>query len=205
MCYFAPMKSLLRVLVFAVNNFGPLIGFYVINSFYGFRTAILVSIAIVVVEVLYKLIRKREFTGFFWFSVLITLVFGALDLWVQTPIFFRYESVITNIITGIYFGMTLRPSSKSFIQEWVEKKEGKPLENPTRILRTRLVTGVWTFYFFAKAAFYLYVNQHYSYEQAFWIRTTIGTGSFYALLGISIFWSRPILNFLQRFYRQSGN
>jgi intracellular septation protein A len=191
------MEMIKRLLAFALSNFGPLIVFYGVNSFYGIRVAVIASITFSFLEIIYKLIKKTPFSGFFKFSVCITVVFGILDLCIQTPIFFKYEAAITNIITGIYFGMTLK-GSRSFIQEWIEKKNGKPLTSPNSILRARILTVVWTSYFFIKAGFYTYIGANYSIEEAMLIRTGAGTISFYALLGVSIFFGRPILNFFQK-------
>lgn len=190
------MEQVIRILKFAISNFAPLIVFYAVNHYYDLRTAIIAAIAVSAIEIGFKLITKTPFTGFFKFSVLVTAVFGALDLAIKTPIFFQYEAAVTNVITGIYFGMTVR-ASKSFIQEWVEKKNGKPVTDGNAILRCRILTIVWTVYFFLKAAIYVYVSSHYSLEQAVVIRSGLGSASFYGLLAISIFFGKPILVFFQ--------
>ena len=190
------MKSVVRILKFAFDNFGPLIVFYAVNRSFGLRSAVVASAAISALEIVWKFYRKAPFTGFFKFSVVVTVVFGVLDLWVKTPIFFRYEASLSNVVTGVYFGMTVR-SAKSFIQEWIEKRDGKPMTDADAILRCRMLTVVWTAYFFAKAGIYGYLSTRYSMEEAMLIRSTAGTASFYALLALSIFAGRPVLVFLQ--------
>ena len=191
------MNQLMKIIQFAFNNFGPLIVFYGVNHFYGLRTAIISSIVFSVVEVVYLFIKKIPFTGFLRFSVLITLIFGTFDLLLKTPIFFQHEATITNLIVGIYFGMTIW-SSKSMIQEFVEKKNGKPITDLNALLRLRILTIVWAIYFIAKAGWCFYLSEHYSIEEALLIRSTAGTISFYALLAASIFLGRKILLFFQR-------
>ena len=190
------MEAVKRILLFVSSNFGPLIVFYGANHFYGLRNAILISIVFSIADIGYKLFRKQPLTGFFLFSVLVTLVFGSLDLLIKDSIFFRYEAAITNIITGIYFGLTIW-SSKSLIQEFVEKKIGKPVTDLNAILRLRMITVVWTIYFFIKAGWYVFLSAHYSIEEALLIRTTVGSVSFYALLAISIIYGKKILSFFQ--------
>lgn len=188
---------MLKIINFALLNFGPLIVFYAVNHFYGLRTAIITSIAVAIIEVIYMILKKKTITGFFKFTVVVTLIFGILDLFVATPVFFQYEPTLTNIITGIYFGMTLW-SEKSFIQEWAEKKAGTTIKNPDAILRYRILTVVWTIYFFVKAGIYAYVSRQYSIEKALIFRSTVGTISFYGLLAVSIFFGTKIIMFFQQ-------
>jgi intracellular septation protein A len=186
----------IRLLRFAFDEFGPLLVFWSAVRFADIKTAIIVSTAWSIGQISYKIYKKERFTNFFKFSAAMTVVFGILDTWMTTPVFFKYESVFTNIVTGIYFAMTLR-TNKSFIQEWVEKKNGTSMENRNAILRCQILTLVWTQYFFAKAAYYFYVASNYSLEEAILIRSTVGTVSFYALLGVSIVFGKRILTFFQ--------
>ena len=190
------MQQIFRVIQFAISNFGPLIVFYFANHYYGLRTAIVASLIFSAFEIAYKLMQKTQFTGFFKFSVLITVIFGGLDLLIKTPVFFQYEAAITNVITGVYFGMTIF-GTKSFIQEWVEKKNGETLTNQNSVLRCKMLTIVWTTYFFVKAGIYFYVSSRYSIDDAIIIRSTFGSASFYGLLAISILFGKKILVFFQ--------
>lgn len=191
------MNQALRLATFAFRNFGPLIVFYAANHFYGMRTAVIAAVLFGFAEIVLHLARKEKLTSFFKFTLLVTIVFGVLDLTMSTPVFFKFESAITNVITGIYFGMTLR-GPKSFIQEFMEKRNGIEMTSRNAIFRCRIITIVWTTYFFLKAGFYAYVANRYSVEQAMMIRSTVGTASFYGLLGLSLFFGRKIVIFFQR-------
>jgi len=187
----------MKLIQFVFKNFGPLIIFYAANHFYGMKTAIFASIVFSVVEIAYLLIKKLPFTGFLRFSILLTLIFGTADLLLETPIFFQHEATITNLIVGIYFGMTIW-SSKSMIQEFVEQKSGKTITDLNALLRLRVLTIIWTIYFFVKAGWCLYLSEHYSVDEALVIRSTVGTISFYVLLAVSILFGKKILTFFQK-------
>ena len=58
-------EQIKRVLNFAFQNFGPLIIFYLVNHFYGIRNAIIAAIVFSFIEIIYKVIKKETFTGFF--------------------------------------------------------------------------------------------------------------------------------------------
>jgi uncharacterized membrane protein len=190
------MNALKRLISFAYDNFGPILIYAGLHRAYGARVAVIGSLAFAAVEIAIKLRRGTPFTGFFKFTVAITAVFGILDLTLTDATFGRFESVLTNLVTAGYFGMTLR-GPRSFIQEWAEKKRGSPLTDPNAILRCQMLTVVWTAYFVLKAGFYTWANLHYSWEQAMVLRSVVGTASFYALLGWSIFFGRSTLERLQ--------
>ena len=113
-----------------------------------------------------------------------------------SQVFFNYEAAFSNVITGIYFLISLQ-SSKSAIQEFVENKNGTPITDQSSIFRLRIITWVWVIYFFIKAAIYFYLSSRYTIEQALLIRSTAGTASFYILLTLSITSGKKIILYLQ--------
>ena len=88
-------EKLRGLLKFAFNNFGPVIVFYAVNHFYGLKPAIAVSTIFSVGEIAYKIRKGQKITGMFKFTALITLVFGAVDLYAQQSFLFKYESAVT--------------------------------------------------------------------------------------------------------------
>ena len=191
------MEPLIRIAKFAFNNFGPLIVFYLVNHFYGLRIAVVAGVISGFLEVGYQLIRRKKITNLFKFTLLVTIVFGVLDLTMNSPVFFKYESVITNIITGVFFSLTIW-APKSVIQEFMEKRRGIEITDPNAVLRCRIITVIWALYFFIKAGFYVYVSSRYSIERAMIIRSTLGTGSFYALLGLSLVFGKKVISYFQK-------
>jgi len=146
-------------------------------------------------------LRKQTVTAFLKFSITVTLLFGVVDLYFKGPFLFRYEAVLSNVVTGVFFGLTLR-GDKSIIQEFAERRAvatGKSVPiNPDTIQYFRLCSGVWTVYFFLKAAVYAWIAHRYELETALAIRLVVGNVTFYALLFTSIFLARPIILLLRR-------
>lgn len=191
------MEKLRALAGFAFENFGPILVFYGINHFYGLKAAIVASTLCSVAEIAHKIRRKEKLTSLFKFSALMTLVFGAVDLYSQQSFLFRYEPCVTNIFTGTFFGASLF-SNKTVIQEFREKSgDAKPMTRD-RVAYFKLVTLVWTAYFFAKASAYCWMASNMSLEQGMILRTVLGTASFYALLFVSIVGSRRIFPWMKR-------
>ena len=192
------MKSLPNLLRFLVRDFGPLFVFYFVNHYYGLRVAVVSAVIYSVAQVALLLIRREKISAFLKYSIATTLIFGALDLSLQTPVFFKYEASITNVITGIFFALTLW-GEKTFIQEFAEQRlnrQGKtsPIR-PEFILFYRYSTAVWTVYFFIKAGYFASVSSNHSVDEALVIRTAVGNVSFYAMLFTNIVLGKRIFDF----------
>ncbi len=195
------VKTLVGLVTWVLRDFGPLIAFYGTNHFFGFVPAIIVSMVWAVADVAIVKVRGEQVTAFLKFSIAVSLGFGLVDLYLKGPFLFRYEPVLSNVVTGVFFGLTLR-GEKSIIQEFAERRaaaSGKPVPiNPDTVQYFRLCSLVWTGYFFVKAAFYAWVGSVYDLDRALAIRVMVGNATFYPLLGASIFLARPIIGWLRR-------
>jgi intracellular septation protein A len=183
---------------FIFGNFGPLIIFYGVNHFYGLKPAIALSTLYSFGEIAYKVYRKERITNLFKFSASITLVFGVIDLYAQQSIVFKFESTVTNILTGLFFAASVF-GDKTLLQEFYEQRKDAKTVKPELAAYLRFLTWVWVVYFFLKAAAYFWIAQHYTIEQGLLIRIVVGSGSFYALLAISIFGSKHLFHLLKKF------
>lgn len=180
-------------------NFGPMVVFMVVVRVLSIRWAIALSMLWTVAELAWCRVRKQPPTRIFLFTAAMTLAFGAIDLYQNAPVFLKWEAVLTNIITGLYFGATVF-SGKSLIQEFYERSQGvTELPRPELADYFRAFTGVWAGYFFVKAIVYAWLAQRYSFERALAIRAVVGSVSFYALLGVSTVLGRPLFNLARRF------
>lgn len=191
------MSRLRSFVFFVAHNFGPLVAFLVVNRFFGLLAAIATSMGVALVEVLLHVARKKAPTRLFVMATVLTLAFGGVDLWMQRSILLRFEAVITNVITGVWFGATLF-GEKTMLLEFYEKsrkpEDPMPPETPSYL---RLLTSVWTIYFFAKAALYAWIAFVYPLDRAIEIRAVVGTASFVALLGGEQLVRRPLFRFLR--------
>jgi intracellular septation protein A len=190
------MEKIKGIALFLYKNFGPLIVFYVANHFWGLKTAIAVSLVFTVAEIIHYKIAKKEITTFFKFSVVMTFVFGALDLTLENAFFYKIEATVTNLFTAFFFGITLI-QPKPLIQQFAEQ-QGRTSKDQSvdKTFFFRLLTMVWTFYFVLKAALYLWINLNSDIEQGLIVRTIIGNVSFAIMLFVSIGLARPIWNLL---------
>lgn len=194
------MEKLKGFVLFAVREFGPLLVFYAVNHLYGLKPAIVSSIVFGIGQILYLRSRGQRISTLLKFSLALTLVFGALDLYLATPIFIKYESVGTNILVGLFFALTLRAGETPLIQEFAEarwQKEGKvvPLTEERKYVLW-FCTAVWAGYFFVKAAFYFWISSTRSLEQAMAIRAVVGNASPYALMFLNISFGKHLHKWL---------
>ncbi|MCA9522959.1 MAG: septation protein IspZ [Myxococcales bacterium] len=185
-----------RVLSFVkpiIANFGPLITFLLAKAFFGLTVAIATTVAVTLAEVIWRLSHRERPSGFFWFTVAITVVFGGVDLWLGKSAFFRYEAVATNLLSAIWFGATTF-GHKPVILEIAER--GRSFERAPRVdivFFFRLLTWVWVVYFVIKAGVYLVLAlRQGDLSRLVVLRALIGSVSFYLLLASNIFGGRRI-------------
>lgn len=178
------MKRIRDFLKWLLLNFGPLIVFFVVKNTAGLKPAIAATIAWSIGEFTYVAAWKREKpTQFFYFTMGTTLLFGWIDLYSDIPFLFRYEAVLTNILTGIYFGATVFVG-KPLIQEFAETTNTEDVKTLGAKIYLRYLTVVWAGYFFVKALIYFYLaHSDLSLEQVTVIRSVLGPVSFVAMLG----------------------
>ena len=190
-------QKILPFLRFVYNNFAPLLVFYGVNHFYGLKPAIAVSAVFSILETAFKVHRGEPITGLFKVTALMTLVFGAVDLYAQHSFLFKYESTVTNIFMGVFFGSSIF-SNRTVIQEYYQStKDPKPM-TPDRVAYFRLLTMAWVLYFFAKAGAYFWVASNFSLEQGLVIRALLGSASLYAMLFLSIVGSKKLFPVLKK-------
>jgi uncharacterized membrane protein len=191
------MKRLRDFALFVLQNFGPLVAFLFVNWRFGLLAAIAASMGVALVEVAVHLAHKKRPTRLFVMTTILTLAFGGVDLWMKRSVLFRFEAVITNVITGVWFGATLF-GEKTMLLEFYEKtrkpEDPMPPETPSYL---RLLTTIWTLYFFAKAALYAWIAVAFPLDRAIEIRAVVGTASFVALLGGERLVRKPFFRFLR--------
>lgn len=182
-----------RFLTFILTNFGPTIAFLAVNRWYGLKAAILAALGVALVEIVLAIASKRRPTLFFGFSVAMTLVFGAVDLYATNPFLFKYEAAVMAVLFGCYFGGTILIGKPVIAELAAQTLSPERLADPNVRRYLTLLTGIWTGYFFLKAALYAYVANAYSLEEAVAIRAVFGNASLAALLlGERLFRSRLV-------------
>lgn len=191
------MNRVVALVASLAPEFGSLIVYVALSHFVGPRAAVVGSTLYSVGAIGYYLLRGKPLTRIFLFSASMTVVFGAIDLVNQQPLMLKYEAVVTNLVTAVFFAASIF-SKKSLIQDFYEQRPGAVAMRPDLAVYFRFLTGIWVLYFVLKAGAYYWIAAHASLEQTLVIRAVAGSVSFYVLLGISIFGSKGIIHGLRR-------
>ena len=98
---------------FALTEFGPLLVFWALALTFGTKAAIGGSVVFIIADAAWRYRRRIPATRLYIFSSVLTVMFGAIDLFAVTPFMLKYKSVVTNIATGVAFivgGRGAKPS-----------------------------------------------------------------------------------------------
>jgi intracellular septation protein A len=167
------MARMRRFLRFLFGDFGPLIAFWAFYVPFGIRAAIGATVAYVIADFAYRLRYGRRFTRIYLLSSSLAVIFGAIDLLAATPFMLRYEAVVTNVATGIFFVFGAR-GAKPLIQEFAEQRSGPFPERADVRRYFEFFTDAWAVYFFLKAAAYYAIGQAFPLATAMAIRSIAG-------------------------------
>lgn len=193
------MNRVKSLITFIFSNFGPMIGFYFVNQFWGFKAGIIVSFFLIIAEFLWLKFKKQNINSFFYASSAMILIFGVIDLNVQEPLFFKFEATLTNLYFAILFGMSLF-KDKSIVQEFAEtQKRTSTEQSEDKNFFFKMFTVFWCVYFVAKAVLYLWLNFNTSLDDGLIIRIIFGKVSFWVMMFISVGIPRQIWKILEKF------
>lgn len=190
------------MLRFFLINFGPMAVFMLAYHFWGLKAGVILSILWVAAEGVYLYVRRQKPTSLFMASAAAALVFGSLDLWLESMTFMKLEAGLINLMFAAVFGVSLW-KEKSLVQELAEQRVSRQTEpdetadlmetDPTdRDFFFRFLTWVWCGYFLIRAGLFTWLNFTEDFSAAWILRQTIGHVSFYVLLGLSIFGGRQL-------------
>jgi intracellular septation protein A len=189
------MRALLRFVRYILMEFGALIVFWAALYTVGIKPAIAAAVIFILLDGSYRWWKKLSVTRIYILASTLTVVFGVVDLLATNPFMIKYEAVITNVATGIFFVAGAR-GEKSLIQEVAERRSQFPDRLDVRYF-FRLLTLAWAAYFFAKAVVYLWLGAILPLEKALAVRTLAGGLSLACMLGIS-FMGRPLFFLCRR-------
>ena len=166
-------------------DFGPLVVFWILYLAVGIKAAIAGSVVFILGDSLWRWRRGLAFTRIYLLTSGLTVVFGAVDLLSATPFMLKYESVVTNVVTGLAFVAGAR-GPRPIVQELAEQRRGERFEHRPDIVRFfQLFTLVWAAYFFVKAGFYLAVGQMMPMAEAMAVRSVVGSASLGLMIVLS--------------------
>ena len=174
-----------------VLEVGPLLIFWILLWTVDLKIAIGVGVVLLLLDAAYRRWRGMPITQLYVLSGGLTVLFGAIDLWAQTPFMLKYEDVITSLVIAAVLGWGAR-GEKSMIQGMVEQQRPDAIDDGPDIRRFfKLFTLLWAFYFVLKAIVYLWIGAILPMEQALTVRPIVGTVSLGAMMLLS--WKAQVL------------
>lgn len=192
------MSKLAALLRFAVFEFGPLAAFLVLASTLGVKTAILVSITLIVLDGAWRWRRGAPFTRLYLLTSGLTLVFGAIDLVSAAPFMLKYEAPLTNLATAAAFVVGAM-GEKPMLQEAAEQRQAETFPATPEVRRFfQIFTLVWAVYFLAKAALYVWLALTMPLPEALALRSLIGGVSLGVMTALSVTQGRRLFFVLRR-------
>ena len=166
-------------------EFGPLLVFWILLWTVDLKIDIAVGVVCMLADAAYRRWRGLPITKLYLLSSGLTLLFGCIDLFAQTPFMLKYEDVITSIVIATAFAWGAR-GQKSMIQGLVEQQQGDSFEDGPDIRRFfKLFTLLWAGYFLLKAIVYLWLGEILPMEEALTVRPIVGTVSLGAMMLLS--------------------
>ncbi len=180
------MARLIAVARFVALEFGPLAAFWILSLTLGVKAAIVGSIAVIVVDAVWRRLRRVAFTRLYLLTSGLTLAFGAVDLMSAQPFMLKYEAAITNVATGVAFAIGAF-GTKPLIQEVAEQRQGTPFPEAPDVRRFfQIFTLFWAVYFVAKASLYCWLAWTLPMMQAMALRSILGGVSLGVMIALSV-------------------
>jgi intracellular septation protein A len=170
--------ALLELLGFILINFATPIAFYITFRMYGAKPAIGFAIGVTTLQVLCHWIFRIPFSPFFAIASGFTVLFGVIDLCVESPRFFRLEPAVQNFVIGTVFLGSLT-SKVSIISRFANAlpKNYRPDLSTTADTYLKNLTIIWTVYLYLKAVIFFYLATNVNLGELIVLRSLIGGGS----------------------------
>ena len=172
------------MLVFLAENLAAPLSFFVLFRLTGPKWAIAAAALISGVQLVRDLHAGSGLKPLLLVASGFTIGFGALDLVLTSPRFFRYEPALQNAFLGLAFLVSLgmeRPLIERFAQSLPERFRPEPGPVSRRYLRR--LTSVWAVYFAVKATFFLHLAHTVTLDRLVVLRSIVGGLSLVAMIG----------------------
>jgi len=193
-----PTPSELRSgLAYTFLNFATPIAFYLTFHWFGAKSAIGFGVGVTFVQLLVHWVYRLKFSPFFLLASGFLLAFGILDLFLQTPRFFRLEPFVQNFVIASAFLITvfMRIPLITHFAGALPKKFRPNLSSPAAIRYLRKLTLIWAVYLYSKAALFLYLAFQVNLGDLILLRSVLGGGTLLLMIGGELayrHWFRPI-------------
>ena len=101
------------LLKFIYNNFGPLVVFYITKHFWDLKPAIAISVIFSILDLSFRAYRKNPISAILKFSVVMTILFGVVDLYSKESFLFKYEAVVAEAFMQCFSSRSWEVGSSS--------------------------------------------------------------------------------------------
>ena len=175
----------------AALELGPLLIFWILLWTVDLKIAIGVGVVLLLLDAAYRCWRGMPITKLYVLSGGLTVLFGVIDLWAQTPFMLKYEDVITSLVIAAVLGWGAR-GAKSMFQTLIDQQHPGVIEDEPDTRRFfKLLTLLWAVYFVLKAVVYLWLGAIMTMEDALTTRPIVGMVSLGAMMLLS--WKAQVL------------
>lgn len=182
------MKRLTGTLGGLFHTFGSLILYWGVLLTFGLKPAIVATLLFIVAEVIWRMATHRPFPALWWFSNIMALVFGAVDLYADTPFMMRYEATVSNLMTAAFFAAGALGEEPLVLRLAMNSRNGHtiPKDRPEIIRFFRAFTLFWAAYFVARAGVFFWIMTAFPLTKALMLRTVISWASLGVMMLISL-------------------
>ena len=191
------MMRLRSFLAAVFHTFGGLLLYWAVLLAFGIKPAIAVALGFIAVEGGWRLATRRPFPPLWLLANGAALVFGAIDLWAQTPFMIRYEGAILNLLTAGVFLVGASGQEPLVLRIARQRKPDIPADRPEVVHFFRAFTLAWALYFVARAGAFLWIMSAFPLAQALAIRAVVSWGSIGVML-LASFNGRRVFDACQR-------
>ena len=192
------MNKLKGAARFLVAEFAPLLAFWMLAALFGIKTAIAGALATILLDAGWRLYRRQRFTRLYLVVATLTLAFGAVDLYAQTPFLLIYEAPITNALTGVAF-VAGAFGETPMLMEAAQARPGAQFQLTMEVRRFfRLFTLIWAAYFLLKALAYFWIAATLPLTQALALRSVAGSISLALMIALSVTQGRRLFFLFRR-------
>lgn len=167
---------------YVLINFATPIAFFITFHEWGPKPAIALSIGVTFLQLLAHALYRIRPSLFFALASGFTVGFGTLDLWIQSPRFFRLEPFAQNFGVATFFLVTL--ASKVPTISYFLRALPLPLRPDLKHLGSsylKHLTVIWIVYLYLKSFFFLYLAFHVNLANLIVIRSVFGGGTLFLL------------------------
>ena len=166
------------------HTFGGLILYWATLLAFGVKPAIAAALAFIVIEGGWRLATRRPFPPLWVVMNGAAIVFGAIDLWAQTPFMVRYEGTVINLGFAAAFAIGAF-GREPVVMQFARQRSPDIPSRPEYIRYFRAFSIAWSLYFVLRAAAFLWIMVRYPLVEALAIRTVAGWVSIGVMMLIS--------------------